>query len=188
MFELQIFYICNIDRIIALLYNTRQNILFIRHNMDCINLLKRKLKNNPNFNDKGAFFMAKTNGAQTIETIPGRRVILSGAVGKTNVDELKWLSETILAEIAPWKQSGWAYVADCSQMLPIGATESTELVKMTKSFVDAGCKAFAFAEGSSLMLKVQAKKNTEMSQTGVLEAHFETREEALDWLKEELNI
>ena len=132
--------------------------------------------------------MKKTNGAQTIEVIAGRRVILSSAVGKTNIDELKWLSETILAEVKAWKGTGWAYIADCSQMRPVSPSEGGELVNMTKAFVEAGCKAFAFAEGTSLMLKVQAQKNTERSQTGVAEGHFATVPEALDWLKTEIGI
>lgn len=132
--------------------------------------------------------MAKKNGAQTVETIPGRKIVLSAGVGKTNVDELKWLSDTVLAEAAAWKATGWAYIADCSQMSPVSAAEGGELVTMTKKFVDAGCKAFGFAEGKSLMLKVQAQKNTERSQTGVAEGHFETVDEVLAWLKAEIGI
>ncbi|MBQ9765232.1 MAG: hypothetical protein IJW18_03435 [Lachnospiraceae bacterium] len=132
--------------------------------------------------------MAKVNGAQSVEVIPGRKIVLSAGVGKTNVDELLWLTDTVLAEAAAWKNSGWAYIADCSQMLPVGASESGELVKMTKKFCEAGCKAFGFAEGKSIMLKIQAQKNTERSATGVLEGHFATVEEVLTWLKDEVNI
>ena len=132
--------------------------------------------------------MAKKNGAQSVEVIPGRRIVLSAGVGKTNVDELKWLTETVLADAKAWKLTGWAYIADCSDMSPVTPAESGELVKMTKAFVDAGCKAFGFAEGHSIMLKVQAQKNTERSQTGVLEGHFATVEEVLDWLKNEVHI
>lgn len=132
--------------------------------------------------------MAKKNGAQSVEVIPGRKIVLSAGVGKTNVDELKWLTQTVLDEAKAWKTSGWAYIADCSQMSPVTPAEGGELVNMTKAFVDAGCKAFAFAEGTSIMLKVQAKKNTERSQTGVIEGHFATVEEALDWLKTEVKI
>lgn len=133
--------------------------------------------------------MAKQqNGAQSVEVISGRKIVLSAGVGKTNVDELKWLTETVLSNASAWKGSGWAYIADCSQMSPVGPAEGGELVQMTKKFVDAGCKAFAFAEGKSLMLKVQAQKNTERSQTGVAEAHFATVDEALAWLKDEIKI
>lgn len=132
--------------------------------------------------------MAKKNGAQSVELIPGRKIVLSAGVGKTNVDELIWLRETVLAEAAAFKQSGWAYIADCSQMSPISASESGELVTMTKMFVEAGCKAFGFAEGKSIMLKIQAQKNTERSQTGVIEGHFATVEEVLDWLKNDVGI
>lgn len=128
----------------------------------------------------------KVNGAQSVEVISGRNIVLSAGVGKTNVDELVWLTKTVLDSAKGWSE--WAYIADCSQMSPVGPAEGGELVKMTKAFVDAGCKAFGFAEGSSIMLKVQAQKNTERSQTGVAEGHFATVEEALAWIKEEVNI
>lgn len=132
--------------------------------------------------------MAKKKGAQSVEVIPGRKIVLSAGVGKTNIDELKWLTETVLADAKAWKLTGWAYIADCSKMDPVTPAEGSELVVMTKKFVEAGCKAFAFAEGKSIMLKVQAQKNTERSQTGITEGHFATVEEALDWLKEEVHI
>lgn len=132
--------------------------------------------------------MAKKNGAQTVEVISGRRIVLSSGVGRTNIDELVWLTNTVLADAAAWKSSGWAYIADCSKMDPVSPAEGGQLVTMTKAFVEAGCKAFAFAEGSSVMLKVQAKKNTERSETGVAEGHFATVEEALAWLEKEIHI
>ena len=73
-------------------------------------------------------------------------------------------------------------------MSPVGPAEGGELVKMTQAFVDAGCKAFGFAEGSSIMLKIQAQKNTQLSQTGVLEGHFATVPEVLDWLQKDVHI
>lgn len=132
--------------------------------------------------------MAKTNGAQSVETILGRKIVLSAGVGKTNIDELKWLTETVLTSAAIWQKTGWAYIADCSKMNPVTPAEGGELVIMTKKFVEAGCKAFAFVEGSSIMLKVQAQKNTQRSETGVLEGHFATLDEALAWLKDEVGV
>ena len=132
--------------------------------------------------------MAKKNGAQSVEVVPGRKIVLSAGVGKTNVDELKWLTDTVLSSAKMWKTSGWAYIADCSKMEPVSPAEGGELVTMTKKFVEAGCKAFAFAEGKSILLKVQAQKNTQRSNTGIVEGHFETVKEALDWLKKEVNI
>ena len=132
--------------------------------------------------------MAKVNGAQSVETIAGRNIVFSAGTGKTNIDELKWLTDTVLQESANWKASGWAYIADCSKMEPVSPAEGGELVVMTKKFVEAGCKAFAFVDGNSLMLKVQAQKNTQRSETGILEGHFATLEEALAWLKDEVNV
>lgn len=125
---------------------------------------------------------------QRVEDIPGRKILLSAGVGQTNVDDLEWLMNTVLKHAAAWKKEGWAYIADCTQMKPIGPKESTVLVKMTKAFVDAGCKAFGFAEGASVMLKIQAKKNTQMSETGVPEGHFATVDEVLNWLKTDMHI
>jgi len=132
--------------------------------------------------------MAKVNGAQSVETIPGRKIVLSAGVGRTNIDELKWLTETVLESAAAWKSTGWAYIADCSKMNPVTPAEGGELVIMTKKFVEAGCIAFGFAEGSSVMLKLQAQKNTQRSETGVLEGHFATVDEALTWIKNTVNI
>lgn len=132
--------------------------------------------------------MAKQNGAQTVKEVEGRRVIISAGVGKTNADELLWLTDTVLAAASAWKYRGWAYIADCSQMSPVTPAEGAVLVEMTKKFVDAGCKAFGFAEGKSIMLKVQAKRNTEQSHTGVPEGHFETVEEALAWIEKEVKM
>ena len=132
--------------------------------------------------------MKETQGTQTVEIIPNRNVILSAGVGQTNLTDLQWLMETVLKNVKGWKLTGWAYIADCSQMSPVSPSEGTQLVHMTQAFVDAGCKAFGFAEGKSIMLKVQAQKNTERSQTGVMEGHFETVEQVLDWLKNDMHI
>ena len=132
--------------------------------------------------------MKETHGSQDIEVIAGRKVIVTAGKGKTNVDDLAWLRESVLAKASPWKNADWAYVADCTQMEPVGPEETGLLIEMTKAFVDAGCKAFGFAEGSSIMLKAQAKTNTKMSQTGVIEGHFATVEEVLEWLKSDINI
>ena len=132
--------------------------------------------------------MAQKNGAQSVETIAGRKIVFSKGVGQTNIDELKWLTDTVLSNAKSWKSTGWAYIADCSEMKPVSPAEGGELVTMTKKFVDAGCKAFAFVEGKSIMLKIQAQKNTQRSETGVAEGHFATLDEALAWLKDEVKI
>ena len=109
--------------------------------------------------------MKETHGTQTVEVIAGRKIILSSGKGQTNVDDLKWLMETVLRHASLWKATGWAYIADCSEMGPVGPSEGGQLVVMTKAFVEAGCKAFAFAEG-----------------------HFATVDEALNWLKNVVHI
>ena len=132
--------------------------------------------------------MKETHGTQDIEVIAGRKVIVTSGKGKTNVNDLTWLKESVLAKASVWKNADWAYVADCTQMEPVGPEETRLLIEMTKAFVEAGCKAFGFAEGSSIMLKAQTKTNTKMSQTDVSEGHFATVEDALEWLKTDIYI
>ena len=132
--------------------------------------------------------MEMKNGVQSVEVVPGRKIVISVGAGKTSVDEIKKLTRTVLDKAKQWEESGWAYVADCSNVAPVTPAEAGELVVMTRALVDAGCKALGFAEGKSLMLKIQAHKNTERSAMDVAEGHFATVEEALEWLKNELGI
>jgi hypothetical protein len=132
--------------------------------------------------------MRETHGTQTVEAIAGRKIILSAGNGKTNINDLKWLTATVLEAAAVWKTSGWAYIADCTKMEPVSPDEVGQLIEMTKAFVEAGCKAFGFAEGSSVMLKAQTKTNTKFSHTGVIEGHFATVEEVLSWLQKDIHI
>jgi hypothetical protein len=134
------------------------------------------------------FDMRETHGTQTVEAIAGRKIILSAGNGKTNINDLKWLTATVLEAAAVWKTSGWAYIADCTKMEPVSPDEVGQLIEMTKAFVEAGCKAFGFAEGSSVMLKAQTKTNTKFSHTGVIEGHFATVEEVLSWLQKDIHI
>lgn len=39
--------------------------------------------------------MIQKMGAQTVETIAGKKIIKSGAVGSTTLDEIKWLTKTL---------------------------------------------------------------------------------------------
>ena len=55
--------------------------------------------------------MAKKNGAQTVEAVAGRKVVVSAGKGKTNIDEIKWLTDTVLAEAAAWNLSGGQFQA-----------------------------------------------------------------------------
>ena len=54
-----------------------------------ISSLKAQLVFNKNkVYNRGGTSMSKTKGAQTVELIRGRKIVLSAGVGKTNVDEL----------------------------------------------------------------------------------------------------
>ena len=74
--------------------------------------------------------MTYTHGVQTIDTYPGKRVIKSGAVGSTNAEEVKWLTEKLVTLSGAWKAQGWAYIVDISKMSPVTPDISAELVNL----------------------------------------------------------
>lgn len=132
--------------------------------------------------------MSKRNGSQTVDVIPGRRIIFSKGVGNATTPDIQWLEKTILAQAALWKATGWAYIADCSEMAPVAPAENMLIVEMTKKIVASNCKVLAFVDGKSILLKAQSKKNTENAKTGVPQEHFATKEEALAWLQKNYKI
>ena len=120
--------------------------------------------------------------------IPGRRLVIATGKGKSNAEEIEAFTEEVLEIVQPWKESGWGYVADCTNIPPVSAAESQALVVLTQKFVEAGCNAIAFVEGSAFMIKIQAKKHTERAQTPVITDHFKTIPEALEWLTTEFDF
>ena len=126
--------------------------------------------------------MKYTHGAQTVETITGKRAIKSGAVGATNVEEIRWLISQLTTLSATWKATGWAYIVDISKMSPVAPDASAELVNLHKQLTAAGCKAMAFVEGSAFMLAAQAKEHQKQSNAAIQEGHFRTEAEALAWV------
>lgn len=131
--------------------------------------------------------MNKTFGAQTVETIPGYRIVKSGANGSTNVEEVKWLIDTMLSASLPWKNSGWGYLVDISHMSPVTKEVSDELVKLHQVLADAGCKMMAFVDKGAFMTAAQAQQHSKKSHTGIEEKHFRAEEEALKWIEENLS-
>jgi len=126
--------------------------------------------------------MKKTHGAQTVETYPGKRIIKSGAVGATNAEEVRWLTQTLVSTAAPWKSSGWGYVCDITKMSPVTPDVSAELVGLHKQLTAAGCKAMAFVDFGSFVTAAQAKQHGQQSKTGIQEGHFKKEEDALAWI------
>ena len=126
--------------------------------------------------------MNATHGTQTVQTIPGKRVVKSGAVGATNVEEVKWLTDTLVSAATSWKNSGWAYIVDISKMSPVTPDVSHELVELHKKLSAAGCKAMAFVDFGSFVTAAQAKKHQKQSNSSIQEGHFKTDAEALEWI------
>lgn len=132
--------------------------------------------------------MSKSNGTQTVERIPGRNIIISTGIGKSNLEELKWLADAVLEEAMPLASTNWAYIGNCSQMAPVTSLESNSLIEMTRRFAEAGCQAFAFVEGKSFMQRIQTRNHTKRSGADLPEGHFATVEEALDWIAKEIHF
>lgn len=129
-----------------------------------------------------------TSKAMKYELLPGRNIVIVTGNGKSNADEIEEFTEEVLEVVADWKDAGWGYVADCSNVTPVSAAESQALIVLTRRFVEAGCKAFAFVEGKSFMIKIQAQKHTEQSHTQVASNHFKTIPEAIAWLEAEFDF
>lgn len=126
--------------------------------------------------------MKLTHGAQTVETIPGKKVIKSGAIGATNVEEVKWLTNALVMHSSLWKATGWAYMVDISKMDPVTPEVSAELVNLHKRLTEAGCKAMAFVEFGAFFTAAQAKQHQKQSKAVIQEGHFKNEAEALKWI------
>lgn len=127
--------------------------------------------------------MSLKHGVQTVDIMADKKIIKSGAVGATNVEEVRWLIDTLMTSSAEWKDSGWAYLIDITQMSPAAPEVSNELVSLHKKLEEANCKAMAFVEGSQVLMRVQAKLHQQQSHAHVQEGHFATEEEAIEWIK-----
>ena len=132
--------------------------------------------------------MSTTQKAMVYTVVPGRRVIFVTGSGKANAQIIREFTDSVLKEAEKWKETGWAYVADCSKVPPVTPEESEALIDLTKRICDAGCRVIAFVEGKAFMIKIQAMKHTEKSQTHIAEGHFKTIPEALDWVEKEFHL
>ena len=122
------------------------------------------------------------HGAQTVETVDGKKIVKSGAVGATTLEEIQWLTKTLVSASAAWKLSGWGYISDISKMSPVTPDISAELVNLHKALETSNCKAMAFVVGSAIFTDAQAKNHQKQSHAGIQEGHFKTEAEALAWL------
>ncbi len=126
--------------------------------------------------------MTYKHGAQTIDTYAGKKVLKSGAVGSTTVEEVKWLTEKLVSLSVAWKSTGWAYIVDISSMSPVTPDISQELVNLHKKLAASGCKAMAFVNFASFITGAQAKEHQKKSNTLIQEGQFRTEAEALKWI------
>lgn len=127
--------------------------------------------------------MKLTHGAQTVETYMDKKIIKSGAVGSTTVEEIKWLTNTLVASAVAWKVSGWGYICDISKMSPVSPEASAELINLHKALAASNCKAMAFLDFGSFVTGTQAKEHQKKSNAAIQEGHFRTEEEAIKWIQ-----
>ncbi|MBQ9983751.1 MAG: hypothetical protein IJP29_04100 [Lachnospiraceae bacterium] len=126
------------------------------------------------------------HGAQKVHVFSEKRIIKSCAVGETNVEEIKWLSDMILKYATEWKEAGWGYLVGIGEMTPVKAEVSAELVNLHKAVEEVGCKAIAFVDPDNFVIAVQAKRHQKKSKAGYLEKHFPSEEAAIEWLEKML--
>ncbi len=126
--------------------------------------------------------MTYTNGAQTITTYPGKRIIKSGADKATTVAEVKWLTDKLVELSASWKMSGWGYVCDISHMPPVTPEISEELINLHKKLAASNCRAMAFVNFAAFITGAQAKEHQKKSNAAIQENTFKTEAEAIAWI------
>ncbi|NLX77016.1 MAG: hypothetical protein GXZ01_06540 [Clostridiaceae bacterium] len=120
--------------------------------------------------------------------VPGRKVVMTEGIGLVNVEGVREITSYVVVK---GKSFGgkWGYIPIIEKMDPILDPETQqEFAKMHKSCEEAGCVAFAFVAGGMAAIKVQAKRHQQASHTGLVTEYFRTKEEALDWLKEEFGL
>lgn len=127
--------------------------------------------------------MYSVHGVQEIQVYEEKRVIKSRAVGSTTLEEVKWLSDTLLSYAEKWKESGWAYIVVINEMYPVTAEVSAELVKFNKKIETAGGKALAFVDAGAFVVSAQAKRHKRKSKAAYKERHFKTEEDAFEWIE-----
>ena len=131
--------------------------------------------------------MYSLQGAQKIHVYSEKRIIKSSAVGETNEEEVRWLQDRVLEYAEEWKESGWGYVVGISEMSPVSAEVSAELVEFHKKLETAGCKALAFVKADAFVISVQAKKHQKKSKASYKEKYFATDEDAFVWIEKMLS-
>jgi hypothetical protein len=131
--------------------------------------------------------MEKTFGTQSVSTILGSRIVKSSAIGRTNIEEIKWLTETILTISKQWETQGWGYLVDISHMAPVTNEESEALIKLHILVAQSGCNFLAFVDKKSFMTATQAQQHSKISNTNTEKRHFRKEDEAINWLKERLS-
>lgn len=121
--------------------------------------------------------------------VPGRKVAITEGVGKATPDAVKKMTDYVLSKGKSFNGK-WAYIPIIDKLEPILDPETQQLfANMHTVCEEAGCAAFAFVAGGMAAIKVQAKRHQQTSHADKLVTeYFQSKEEALDWLKEEFNI
>lgn len=121
--------------------------------------------------------------------VPGRKVVITEGVGKSTPEKVKEMTDYVLTK---GKSFGgkWAYAPIIDKLEPILDPETQQAFTNLHVVCEkAGCVAFAFIAGGMASIKVQAKRHQQTSHADKLVTeYFRTKEEALDWLKEEFEI
>ncbi len=131
--------------------------------------------------------MYSLRGTQQIYVHTEKRIIKSGAIGETTVEEVRWLGDKMVEYAKSWKECGWGYLVDIENMTPVSPEVSKELIELHKKVEEAGCKAIAFVDPGVFMIAVQAQKHQMKSKVSYKEKHFKTEKDAMQWLQKMLS-
>ena len=126
--------------------------------------------------------MTYTNGVQIVQTFDGKRILKSGAIGTTTVEEVQWLSQKLLCLSSQWKSEGWAYIVDVKKTLPVDNEVVQELIDLHKRIDAAGCKAMVFVDFAISLVGRNAVEYHKKSETSISEKTVRTQEEAFAYI------
>lgn len=114
--------------------------------------------------------------------IPGRNIVTTFGTGVWTTEHVKALTEDVL-RVGKNFNGRWAYIADPTGIdATISKEVSAEFIMLHKRLAEAGCNAIAFLDGNTAIMQRLSQMHQDSSASRLFVGHFETEEEALDWL------
>lgn len=118
--------------------------------------------------------------------VSGRNILMSSNQGNLKPEQVEELTRNLLKLSFNFRGQPFAYIADPTKLNPIISIEtSAEFAKLHLALEKAGCKAVAFLDSNTVLMKRQSQKHQKQSEAKEIQVqHFKTFEEALDWFEQ----